>query len=1195
MSDDFSRDLSEIIGGHDQFNNTVKAFTQTQTAPGGNSMPPPLPYISPVVMPPQPLPPPPLPPTVQPMNTMGPTPGTFAYGQAAATHNYVSPAMASFYGGGAGGVPMNYPSPSMMTPHQYGVFRQEAVSDPRIGAAMSSIASPQAMPTPMLPVPFSYGATSSMGFDAFERMRGDLQFRRGFDGQLDLGSEYARVTQGRYDEFTQTAGKGLARMFGGTVGAVGGTAIGAGIGAFVGGAGGAATGARWGGNIGSIVGAAAEYIPGVDRVASAIFAPAIRRRVDALQTQFGSRSYLGSGRDLDYSGQGLSTTASQRMTHDFDSVARDHGMTRRDVSNIAQASGEQGLLDFSQNGEQIAKSVKGLVGLLATVSEITGDPDFMNNIKKMGQLQRLGFSQHEMGSAMRNMDSFARMAGLDIDQAMQRGGSQGAAIYQGAGQDAASGMNTGMFAQGASKLAVQSGVFDERTLALYGGKSGVTQLLTEANASFSAGPLQKMLPYLMKKDANGKLVLDKEALQRLTTGQVSFEDAIKQGSSKFHGDKDGLMQLTTNSKEFSSLVTRQAGPESIQQMLMIQGADIADKLGIDLTGGYMAMGLTNDQSRVMARMAESPKFFDSLRQQQIAERRRLGYDARGTRGKEDITYGFGDSIRDAFDISPLDNRQKRTSAALAAQEEDTRLQAIGAQKLRGGAPVYDTTYDFQGRVVGGRGKRGFFEELGDDYDRMKTTTSRGMGMDEAYGLSELVTDDGGTISEVFRTTVALGRDAVRGTRSNAAAQHNRLKNRRDLGVRTARLHEGARQLNGSDIEGSLQAATSAASSPNDKPEVTKKLQRDIGRAAAFLARKARTLADDDKAITEEHIRESLSEAGLTPRMIDGILSAPGGAEHVLNMARGLMDSKTRKEVDEKGAELSKGLANLAKEKHEQTGGAASSRAAVKKLSAYGFDGDSIDAMTDDAKSTLKEFASMSEDEIAGVMIAAMLNDEDLIGQSNAQKRAQQIIEQNPEMMKHVARGTEILQANKDIRKTVQGNLEKITGGEGGYNKVSAKTLRSRAGDINAAQHSAGITGLLKSLAGAATAKGVELTETSSPELAMKNINALSRASQAKLDQNVVNAARRGDRGAFLRAISASDGVETDGVVVGGDGAGNAETKAQDKKVEATAQLADRFAKYANANARALEENTRELKRFNDRAAGVPVPVEGGFR
>jgi hypothetical protein len=680
----------------------------------------------------------------------------------------------------------------------------------------------------------------------------------------------------------------------------------------------------------------------------------------------------------------------------------------------------------------------------------------------------------------------------------------------------------------------------------------------------------------------------------LTSGQVNFEDAIKQGSSKFHGDKDGLMQLTTNSKELSSLVTRKAGPEAIQQMLMIQGADIADKLGVDLTGGYMAMGLTNDQSRVMAKLAESPKFFNSLRQQQIAERRRLGFDSRGSRNQEDISYGFGDSIRDAFDMSPLDDRQKRTSAALAIQEEDTRLQAVGAQKLRGGAPVYDTTYDFQGRVVGGLGNRGVLDRLSDGYDRVTNRAGRNVGMDEAYGLSELVTDDGGTFSEIVRTTTAVARDAVSGGTSRRAAQHRRLQNRRALGVRTARLHEGARQLNGSDIEGSLNAVTGAASSPNDKPEVTEKLQRDIGRAAAFLARKARALADDDKAITEEHIRESLSEAGLTPNMIDGILSAPGGAEHVLNMARGLMDSKTRKAVDEKGAELSKGLANLAKEKHGRAG-ATSSAAAVRKLSDYGFSGDSMDLMSDDSKSTLKEFASMSEDEIAGVMIAAMLNDEDLIGQSNAQKRAQQIIEQNPEMMKHVARGTELLQANKEIRKTVQGNLEKLTGGEGGYNKVSAKTLRSRAGDINAAQHSAGITGLLKSLSGAATAKGVELPETASPELAMKNITALSRTSQAKLDQNVVNAARRGDRGAFLRAISASDGVETDGVVVGGDGAGSAETVAQDKKASATAQLADRFSKYANANAKALEENTRELKRFNDRAAGIPVPVEGGFR
>jgi len=806
---------------------------------------------------------------------------------------------------------------------------------------------------------------------------------------------------------------------------------------------------------------------------------------------------------------------------------------------------------------------------------------------------------------MRNMDSFSRMAGLDIDQAMSRGGSQGSSTFQGAGLDAGSGMLTGMYTQGIANLAVQSGAFDERTLALYGGKSGVGQLMTEAQGAFGAGALQQaLLPYLMRKGSDGKLTLDKDALARLQSGETSYQDAVRQGGSKFRGDREGMLQLTNNSRELSSLVMRSAGPEAIQQMLMTQGASLADQLGVDLTSGYKAMGLTGDQARVLAQIGETPEFFNKLRQQQQAERQRLGHDAERARvGRSDLTNTAWDRFGDAFGASPWDRMQKGMSNYTARTEEDNRLAAVGAIKLRTQNPLYDSTYKYAGAVQAGR-RRYSLGDLGDG----TATTGEYLG-GKARELSNFYTDEfrergsgaGGDLVDTAFDDAGIAREAVldigtliqeaRGKESyvwmNASRRDRRLSAARDA----AGMYVGARQLSDANPAAARSDLINAAQLGGVRGGVPG-AHRFLSKAAVLLAQKARKL-EDDRSLRQSDMLEALQSAGLSAKDANAVLASPDGAAKLLNLARGVMDSKTRKQMDEHTAKYTAGLSGLAKEGYERRMGASDETSLMKRLTGLGFEADEFSDLSDDQRATLKEFSDMSEDEIAGVFLAAMLNKEDVVGRSEAQDAAEHIMALNPEIADKVAAGMRKLEANPEMRKVIQKDLKKIAKSEDSeYSSVGLETLRSRGQAMKDTQSQLGIASLLKGYRAKATSANVDLADTTSPEEAMSNIAALSSAKKARLDPAVVSAASSGNREAFLRAISSSAGMTSDGVVIGSDGSADEAVEAQDKKISDTAVMAKRFAQYANANAKALEANTRELKRFNDKRDGVAVPVEG---
>lgn len=1208
MDDDFSRDLAQVMQGHNQMQQNLNAFTQATTpifsgqssqqqTPQMQALPPVMtaqPYISPVVAPATTPPPAPLPfgatpqqymqplppmqaPAMSPM--MAPPAGSFAYGQQQATQGYINNASTAAYMDPS----MAYPGAGQMTQHTMGVFRQAGVSDSRMARSGS-----HGVPSALFPVPLGYGATSGLGFNTFERTRPSLMFRRGFDATLDGAGEFSRVMDGRMADY--------AAMSGSTMVSAAGSVIGTGLGAGIGSAGGV-KGAIAGANIGSLVGAFAGMIPGINKVAASAFAPAIQRRADAIQTQFGSRRFLTGGNNLDFSGQGLSTSAAQRLTHGFDDIAESSNgrLNRRDVANITQISGEQGLLDFASSGDEIKRTVKGLTGLLATMGEITGDPDFRNNLKKMAQLKRLGFSTGEMGTAMRNMDAYSRMSGMDVDQAMQRGGMQGAAIFQGAGLDAASGLRTGMFTQGAAHLATQAGSFDAQTLALYGGKSGVGQLMTESNAAFAAGPLKDaLLPYMLRKDKGGKLTVDNEAMLRVQSGEITFQEAIQQGASKFSGDRKAIEQLTTRSRELTAKVTRNLGAEGVQAMLLNQGQNMADKLNTDLTGGLMATGLNQDQARVMARMAEKPAFFKNLAKQQQAERRRLLFAAqRAPEAAEDG--GMAGVIMNDILGSPLEAAQRRASGWLARKEDDTRMEAVGARRLRAGGFGF-TDKD----TVGLQATEAFAKRLNmgrEDYvssGRVLTTSMEYAGIGARNSMSRVIR--GGH----------LGDSIMDGLESKQGLMSSNMRDAESVGS-TTNMYIGMRRR---DAAGAADDAKGLASIIGGKGASEK-----IRQAAVALAEGQEAKVSEISGrfgakaglLSEAEVRRSLKAQGMTDAQVSKIASSPGGLAQMMNVARMYMNQKTTKHVNAGSKELDSLQTDVLTDAHKES--VKDVQAQVGSvLTNMGFGDmiggtDSMEDLSPDEQELIAVLTDMTDGEGAA-LIGLALESSTLAGFKTPASKAGARMRAATSVGDRQAAKKKWAGLSSGVKNVLRARATRIAAGApdsddkkdfsdvtlAGVTKNMSALKKTKKNDT-IGKVRARITALLGK-------KGVN-TEGASGTTAdqMQVVASLSSERKEALGADeLVAAAEAGDGAAFLRAAQSMDGMDGDSAVLMKDsGGGGAAVKKQDALIAQTNKLAARFAQHAANQTTAIQQNTAELRRFNDAREKAGTPVQPAFQ
>lgn len=397
-----------------------------------------------------------------------------------------------------------------------------------------------------------------------------------------------------------------------------------------------------------------------------LFEPLIAQRERALNLQNMSTRFVTGGSMLSATGQGMSMSAAQYVSNNIGRMAdssqfrRDTGnmFNRADLDRITRLSGELGMLDQAQNADQMIREVKKVSKALSNFMKLAEEPDIQRAMQQMARLRTLGFSAMEMPTAAANARTFARMAGVTIEEAMSNA-EKGASIFQGAGLSGAAGFNAGLGAQGAARQLAAT--MDPRRLSMAGGVEGIQNTILQASASSQT--IDAFLPAMLTR-RNGQLAIDPQRLQQMLSGRFTPSDMARMGNANIHGlgGRMAVQELFTRRRELQDEMSSQLTPEQQTLMPLLMARNLQRQTGMTLGASLrMIPGMGEEQAHTLEQMAESPDFARRMRQQMTASRREAAARARAQRRSEDtLSYRVGSTLNERL-FEPLGDIANRAT------------------------------------------------------------------------------------------------------------------------------------------------------------------------------------------------------------------------------------------------------------------------------------------------------------------------------------------------------------------------------------------------------------------------------------------------------------------------------------------------------------------------------------------------------
>jgi len=446
-----------------------------------------------------------------------------------------------------------------------------------------------------------------------------------FENPFQAGLSQEQATQDRYF-------RGAASGYG-MLGRFGVDAIGAGIGGMI--------GRRFGmGGVGAAAGAmASEYFGagawGQNATMNNVVAPAVNMRAYAAGIQNVSQSFVGGGEFSNVSGSGFSHAASVRSARLLEDMATapsfqretQEKFNRADVMKITQLGAKEGLLNGTQNPQQLQSRVRDLAKSLSTFMELANEPDIQRAIQTMGQMRASGLNYSETIRSVQNGRAWARMAGTTFEQLSATGGSYGSQTYGAMGLTQGLGFQTGMGNYGLTRMGQNTGVVSPQMMALMGGTDNAANLSNMFSASFLQMPM--LAPAMM----NGRGGLDINSLRGLMSGRANMFNMPGQGISALGGmtrsmGVEGLglaVALQPMMQESIGRVMESQGPFARRNVEDQQILGFQRSMGQRGAAGFVmagqAMGLDRTQSLARAREIGSSDFYDQQHDQVEALRR----------------------------------------------------------------------------------------------------------------------------------------------------------------------------------------------------------------------------------------------------------------------------------------------------------------------------------------------------------------------------------------------------------------------------------------------------------------------------------------------------------------------------------------------------------------------------------------------
>lgn len=642
------RTLDEILAGYAQMSSTLGLTPNTQGSqgygPASQTMAVPAPFLPP--------PPPPMvahPGTVsQQIASTGMFSPQFNYG--AATAGQLSSQMAMMMGGlGPSAPQMQY-----MSPQQYGVFRT-----PFPMGRPSGYEAVPPVSLPMQPMPSVAMFTPPGEFSANHAL---LSQRR---DMAMMGASTMAQNQLMLGGGAAFLGGGVGSVFGGMLGGRAGAAI--------------------GGTMGSVLGGMSIFTPPMQYLSASMSSRALHHQATALAVQEASGFMTGMGATSP-TGQGLSMASSMSVASGLAGAANSSGgiFNRKDMLNLMRASSDQGILDFSRSSDDIVKAVKNVSVVVSTLAKITGDPDFRNHVKLIGDLQRMGLTTLQSGGALYNAHAFARLAGSDVGSMMAREGMAGAATFQGAGLLGGVGAISAITNAGLARSMMQSGAISPALAALNGGESGITQGFTNAQAAFLSGPGKILLASLLKKGAHG---LELGSTSGIFGSDFDINKMMQKASTNL-GDTASLQDFSARSPELMAQLTTQLqsqNPMGIQLAMakMIQSMQKTMGPGITFTTAAQNMGMDPAMARALQQSFSKDNIDNVRKQMTLNEQQNMVGQMKmlqDTPGAFRLgLHRFMDGVDAALPHFASGSYSEQESAEAA---EDARYAALGRQRIR---------------------------------------------------------------------------------------------------------------------------------------------------------------------------------------------------------------------------------------------------------------------------------------------------------------------------------------------------------------------------------------------------------------------------------------------------------------------------------------------------------------------------------
>lgn len=597
---------------------------------------------------------------------------------------------------------MNIPTP---TPPPYQIMNAYGAPSIRMNAGtvlmqMTQLARMQA--PPMMPMGVTPGGMGGGGMSMDPYSAAMASQVQGLGGYEDIVN--ARATQ---------AGGTIGSWGGAVAGGIAGGIYGGGVGAFKG----AATGSFFGG----LVGGVANKIPilghalrGYQRLR---WGGAMEQMAAGNQLQQGMFGNVSLGQEaMGAGGMGINPMAANQLVQAL-GTTQGGGFKRQDMINMTGAAAQSGFLDAATNVEQIAGIVKKLTSVIGSMAKLTGDPDFRNNMRELGQLRNMGLSIDQSMQTLRDIKMFGRMAG-GVQNA-QMGAQLGAQLFQAQGLTGGLGAQIGAGAAGMANVSM--GGLNDIQRGLMGGKEGVAGLMTQMQANFMGNTAQLIIPYVSERGPDGRLRINKQRLAEVQSGKIGLQEITARGSANLaQMGYRGAQDLISQAPELQVEMGQMLGAVGTFVTMANQTTKLMKgRPELTLESAASIIGGGREAGNLLAAQMRDPEMRERMKAQLTEEQRRIAMEGREARQAqlEQTPGAFGRWAEDQMESDlaaggnrfqkmmwehAADQRNEAWEQANAQQQQQDAAMGFRREESRPGAMMGKRELELASRRVGGR-------------------------------------------------------------------------------------------------------------------------------------------------------------------------------------------------------------------------------------------------------------------------------------------------------------------------------------------------------------------------------------------------------------------------------------------------------------------------------------------------------------